>query len=775
MSAPEPSTDLYRQVFDAVPEALYLTRAEDGTVLLVNAAAEETLGYSEAEMVGRSVAELDLWVDVHQRTEMLALLEAQGRVDGFAARLRRRDGRVIDVLSSIQVIEVEGEACLATVTYDITEHTRAEEALHRSEQRLRQITESIDEGFVLAGLAPLRVLYASSRYAELLGTTVEDVYASATEILDTIHPDDVEAVRSIRDQIVAGQRLGEMEFRVRLPDEGERWARFRWTAVEDEEGPRDLIAGVVDDITARKRADREIALARAEAEEASRAKSTFLSRVSHELRTPLNVILGFGQLLGIDDLRPEQHEALDEIMAAGQHLLHLVDEVLDISRAETGDLDLAEVPVAVADVVGRVVERFAPEAARRGIELRDDGTCTARVLGDGRRLEEALGQLVENAVIHNVLSGSVDVRCATRPGDRVRITVQDTGPGLHPEELERIYLPFERTRGSDGTGLGLPLARRLVEAMGGELGARSVPGRGSEFWIDLEAAPPGPGHRPGPRVEPADRDRRVLYIEDNASNAELAARALGSRDGISLTIAPRGEEGLTRLADEPYDLVLLDLHLPDISGEEILRRIRADEATAGLPVVVISADASPDVVSRVLAGGAVEYLTKPINIAHLIRVVERRAGVPPTPSRAPVPRLAPPRPPAPPAVGTGPTGILDDTVLESLQVLEEIEAGTIGDLVDLFARAGADRVAQMEALAAAGAVDGLAELAHALRGSGANLGAHHLALLCHQLERAGRDGDAGRAHELVHEVRRSFDASLACLAERTGRPPPGGG
>lgn len=775
---PDITSETHQGIFDAIPGAVYVTRAADGMVLMVSTTAEATLGYTRSEMVGRSVAELDLWADRHQRAQMIALLEADGGIDAFTARTRRRDGQIIDLLMSIQAIDIGGQPCLITLAHDVTERTRAETALRRSEQRLRQITESIDEGFLLIGVDPLRVLYASPTYAELLGTTVEAMYADPEGMSSTIHPDDQPKTQAASERMAAGLRSDEIEARVRTTDGAYRWVRFHWNAVDGEDEHGDLVASVAEDITDRKRAEREVALSRAQAEEASRAKSTFLSRVSHELRTPLNVILGFGQLLEIDDLRPEQHEALNEIMTAGRHLLHLVDEVLDISRAEDGTLDLVDEAVPVGDVVRQVMERLAPGAARRGIEVRHDGSCAQTVRGDRRRLVDALRQIVDNAIVHNTTAGSVDVRCELRPGGRVRILVEDSGPGLSPEDLQRVYLPFERSQGSGGTGLGLPMARRLVEAMGGEIGASSIPGRGSQFWIDLETASPS-GATPVPDQTPTPLTRRVLYIEDNPSNAELATRAVQGSPGTSLVIASRGEEGLALLTAEPFDLVLLDLHLPDLSGEEILEHIRADAHLATLPVVVISADASPDVIARVLAAGAVDYLTKPINIAQLLRVIERRsvpyAMTRPTP--APPPEATSRTPPPPPdsspesAVGRGGAPVtLDEGQLESLQLLDEIEPGTIHDLVRVFARAGAQRVEEMEQQADGGSTEDLAELAHALRGSAANLGAAQLATVSRQLEAASREGDTARVLDLVREVRRLFDLSVTLLLERYASP-----
>ena len=763
--------DLYRRVFDAIPAPLYVTRVDDGVVLLANAAVAGT-GYTAEQMIGRSVLDLDLWADVGQRSEILSLLRGNGSVTAFPARLRRRDGAIIDVVASIQGIDIGGRPCIVTVFHDVTERTGVEAALHRSERRFRQIAESVNDGFVLASMNPLHVRYASPAAAKLLGLEVADVYAGMDRVITAIHPDDRPALWASHDRASAGVESDEVDVRVQGSGTDARWVRVRWTTTDGElDGDNALIAAVFEDVTARKRAERDVDVARALADEANQARSAFLSRASHELRTPLNVILGFGQLLRSAGHAPADEQALDEIISAGEHLLLLVDEVIDISDADAGELDLVAEAVAVDDVIDDVIEDLTAEAARCGVELRADRRDGHTVRGDPDRLREALRQIVHNAVVHNVLAGSVQVRTEPRPRGRVRITVEDTGPGLSADDLERVYLPFERTQGTDGTGLGLTLSRRLVEAMDGELGARSAPGSGSQFWIELDEASPTTvaSRRPEAGADPPGPRRRVLYIEDNASNAELAARLLGGRRGFDLVIAECGQEGLDLLGTQAFDLLLLDLHLPDVAGEEILRQVRTDPALGGPPVIVVSADASPDVIRRVTAAGAVEYLTKPFDIAHLVQVVEQHSDPSSRTGELTAPSVPPPSAgDAPPDPDGGPVRVIDEQMFASLQVLEEIQPGSVKDLVELFTRLGTERLEAMERLAAGEGVEGIAALAHTLRGGGANLGAAALATSCRRLERAAGSEDAGRVRSELADVRRTFEAAVSELAARVG-------
>jgi PAS domain S-box-containing protein len=384
------------------------------------------------------------------------------------------------------------------------------------------------------------------------------------------------------------------------------------------------------DITARKEVDEAIHRSRQEAERANQAKSEFLSRMSHELRTPLNAILGFGQLMEMDDLDPEHRESLAQILKAGRHLVDLIEEVLDISRVEAGRLSLSLEPVALDDTVRESLELLAPSAKHRSIGLEWDAEAASGrfVMADRQRLKQVLLNLLSNAVKYNRPNGEVRVSFRERDG-RARLEVADTGPGIPPEDRERLFVPFERLGQSEaeGTGLGLALSKGLVEAMGGSIGMESRDGEGSLFWVELfEARAPVPSARGAELEEPLepeipDRDRTVLYIEDNPVNLGLVDKILARRPGTRLISAMRGGLGLELAREHRPDLILLDVHLPDIPGEEVLQRLRRDPITRGTPVVVISADAMPERVQRLLAAGARAYLTKPLDVRRLLKLI----------------------------------------------------------------------------------------------------------------------------------------------------------
>jgi signal transduction histidine kinase/ActR/RegA family two-component response regulator len=375
----------------------------------------------------------------------------------------------------------------------------------------------------------------------------------------------------------------------------------------------------------------ELTSARDAALGATRIKNAFLSSTSHEIRTPLNAILGFTQLLQLSDLSAEDRDGVERILAAGRHLLALINELIDISRIESGELSLSVEPVLVRPLAEETCQLMATLAAERSITISlyspEPGLA---VFADQQRLRQILVNLVNNGIKYNRRGGTVLIACQAEGDHQVSVVVTDTGPGIQPADLERIFVPFERLgaeqTGIEGSGIGLPLARALARALAGQLTVSSVPGEGSAFTVTLpRAATPWGQDRivPRPAIPQADlgaAPARILYIEDNLANIEVVARYLRPAANIVLRTATTGEAGLAAAIHEPPDLILLDLHLPDIGGEEVLIRLRAEPATAGIPVAVLSAEAAPAVIRRMRASG-VAYLTKPLDLAELGRLI----------------------------------------------------------------------------------------------------------------------------------------------------------
>jgi CheY-like chemotaxis protein/two-component sensor histidine kinase len=331
------------------------------------------------------------------------------------------------------------------------------------------------------------------------------------------------------------------------------------------------------------------------------------------------------------DLDEEQLRAVDHIQRAGGHLLDLIDEVLDLARIEAGDMRLDLEPLEVASIVGEAIELMRPVASGRRIDVEFDPNRNPGLVarGDRKRLLQVLLNVISNAVKYNVEGGRVDVVIGTSPTE-VRIEVQDTGPGLTSDELRRAFVPFDRLgaekRGIEGTGMGLPLAQSMIEAMAGRIEAWSEPGRGSTFSILLPRADQE-SHRAateltGNDARPPSGAIVVLYVEDNLASLELMHAACRQRPDITLRTAGAGRSGLHSAIEDPPDIIVLDLHLPDMPGEEVLTELRAHPRTATIPIVVVSADVTPSRIDQLLALGTDAYLTKPIDLNHLFAVLD---------------------------------------------------------------------------------------------------------------------------------------------------------
>ena len=387
----------------------------------------------------------------------------------------------------------------------------------------------------------------------------------------------------------------------------------------------------------RREFEDELVQARKTADQASEAKAKFLSMMSHELRTPMNAILGFAQLLEMDSLKPSQHEYVGQILRAGQHLLELINDVLDMSRIEAGIIDISPEPVRAEDVMREAFEMAWPLADRREIKIRMEPCgATGSVHADRIRLRQLLLNLLSNAIKYNRHGGDVRLACELREHGEpkmVRFAVHDTGPGIAADKLEKLFHPFERLGAEvgtiEGTGLGLALSKRLAEAMSGTMGVQSVEGEGSCFWVDLPAADEASersvdaslGELASQPLAGGDRSV-VLYIEDEPANLHLVRRSLSHRPRVRLIEAATAAKGLELARTASPDLILLDLQLPDGSGEDVLTELRNDPATRAIPVVIVTADAAPRTIERVLKAGARDYLAKPFALSRFFQIID---------------------------------------------------------------------------------------------------------------------------------------------------------
>jgi PAS domain S-box-containing protein len=612
---------------------LLCTAAFDGYFRHVNPAWERRLGWTTDEITSRPFLEF-VHPDDREKTadEAARLTSPDYETRTFQNRYRCKDGSYRAILWSARSAD---KGLIYATGRDITEGMQAHLELRASERFLDSVLENLPNMVFVKDADDLTYVRLNRAGEQLLGTTREELIGTCGDELHSKQAADV--LRQKDREVLAGDAV------VDIPDEsvdtpqGTRIVHTRKVAIRDERGEPRYLLGISEDITDLGAAERAAEAAHAEAERANDAKSEFLSRMSHELRTPLNAVIGFGQLLQLDEMTPGQSEAVDEIVRAGRHLLQLIDEVLDISLIESGTMALSLEPVHVGEVLDDALSLIGPLAAEMQVHL---VPCPAEradlhALADQQRLKQVLINLLSNAVKYNRHGGEVSVDCTEPADERIEIAVVDNGRGMSSEQLERIFAPFDRLgaegSGIEGTGLGLSLSRGLVEAMGATIMAESEPGAGTTMRVQLQAAKEARAERTtrtNTFLQTTERrrgDSTIVYIEDNLSNLRLVERLLARLPEVRLIPAMHGNLAIDLARQHHPDLILLDLHLPDVNGREVLDQLKRDPATATIPVVVLSADANPARLARLGAAGAAGYLSKPIDAASLLEVVWRHA------------------------------------------------------------------------------------------------------------------------------------------------------
>jgi PAS domain S-box-containing protein len=617
---------------------LLCTARFDGYFIRLNPAWERTLGWKTEELCAQRFVDF-VHPDDRARTEAetASLMEAGYETLVFENRYRCKDGSYRTMLWGARAIPDEG--LIYAAARDVTDRNSAQERLRRSEQFLNSVLEHLPTTVFVKDAEELRFVRLNRAGEELVGSPQEDLVGKNDHDLFPKPQADWFA-RKDREVLASGGVVDIPEEPLDTIHKGSRILHTRKIAIRDERGEPRYLLGISDDITDRKAAELAAEAAREEAERANQAKSEFLSRMSHELRTPLNAVLGFGQLLELDELNPGQQEAVGLILDAGRHLLELINEVLDISRIESGTMSISLEPVHLASVLADALSLIRPLADGADVRLVADDPDRAdlHVRADQQRLKQVFINLLSNAVKYNRRGGEVSVRCTQVADGRVEIAVADTGHGMSAEQMLKLFEPFERLGAErteiEGTGLGLSLCKGLVEAMGGVITADSEPGAGSTMRIQLDGAqePAWEGTaRNGPPVAATGRPREghtIVYIEDNLSNVRLVEQLLSGLSGVRLIAAMQGKLGIDLVHRHDPDLILLDLHLPDLHGREVLEQLKGDPATAPIPVVILSADASPAQLQRLCAAGAAGYLTKPIDVQSLLDTVRNCAKGP---------------------------------------------------------------------------------------------------------------------------------------------------
>ena len=627
-----------------------------GVIQIFNVGAERMLGYTAAEVMNKitpadisdpqeviaraRALSVELSTEITPGFEALVFKASRGIEDIYELTYIRKDGSRFPAVVSVTALRDAQDAIIGylLIGTDNTARKQVEEERAKLDQRLRDqqfYTRSLIESNIDALMTtdPAGIITDVNKQMEALTGYGRDELIGAPFKNYFTDPERAEAGIKL---VLSEKKVINYEITARARDGKLTVVSYNATTFYDQDGKLQGVFAAARDVTERKRFEQSlqetnVALesAKSAAERANLAKSDFLSSMSHELRSPLNAILGFAQLMESSAPMPtaSQKESIGQILQAGWHLLELINEVLDLAMIESRKMSLSREAVSVADVMSECQSMMASQAQQRGIRMtfpRFDNPLFVRA--DRTRLKQIVINLLSNAIKYNKEGGAVVVDCTVSAPERVRISVADTGTGLSAEKLAQLFQPFNRLgqeSGSvTGTGIGLVVTKRLAELMEGAVGVESTVGVGSVFWCELPAsdAPRSvveDGEASifdGPPVPAGTSQRTLLYVEDNLANMKLVEQLIARRSDITLLTAVNGTLGVAVARTAQPTVILMDIHLPGISGIDALKILREDPATAHIPVVALSANAMPHDIATGLEAGFFRYLTKPIKV-----------------------------------------------------------------------------------------------------------------------------------------------------------------
>jgi PAS domain S-box-containing protein len=660
----------FRSVFENTPSIAVQGYDRHRRVIFWNAASEQLYGWTAAEALGQSLE--DLIIPDVMRAGVVQVVQAWA--DGGPAipaselTLRRKDGSAVDVFSSHVMLSGQAGPEMFCLDIDLTDRKAAEAERDRYrellEERVADRTRELAQANEQIRIEQERYSYAiaatedgiwdvdhatgcgyiNPAYGRMLGYASNELGAHRQQhLLDLLHPEDLPRVHERAQQMNAGIDTIEQEFRLRCKDGSWKWILSRGRVIARDEDGRPLRSvGTHVDLSARKRIEIDLRRAKEAAEAANLAKSAFLANMSHEIRTPMSTIIGMTSLLRRRADDPRQVEGLEVITTAAQHLLGVINDILDLSKIEAGRFDLVDEPLHVDSIVASVLHMLQGRARAKGLKLvAEPGAIPASLSGDAGRLRQALVNFAANAIKFTA-AGSVTLRTRVIEADDdavvLRLEVADTGIGIAPEVLPRLFSRFEQadnstTRAYGGTGLGLVITKKIAEHMGGAVGVDSTPGRGSTFWLTVRlkrctAAAPAPkvniDHRAaGERLRQAYAGERVLLAEDEPINAEIATLML-KEVGLVVDVATDGVQAVAKAATCAYRLILMDMQMPQMDGLEATRRIRALPAHARTPILAMTANAFNEDREHCLEAGMTDFMTKPVLLETLYSMVLAR-------------------------------------------------------------------------------------------------------------------------------------------------------
>ena len=601
---------------------------ENLRISLVNPAVERLFGYSQSHLIGKS------WSTLFDNScvEQIDLEHATSQ--DLAVMAKHSKGYLFPVSFASCQLKVVGSSFYSLRIHDMTERYAYEKALKEREAEARKLSlvASRTSNAVVITDAKGMIEWVNEGFTRITGYELDEVKGKKPGHLLQGPETDKDVIARLR-QDLSQNKSAQAELLNYSKSGRKYWVNLEIKPIFNQQGQLTNFMAIESDITERKQAAMALELALKEAESANHAKSEFLSRMSHELRTPLNAILGFGQLLELEDLPQRQKGAVDHILVAGRHLLELIEEILDISRIETGQMKLMSEQVDLRRVLEEACAFVRPMAEQKGISFHLEASEPAQVWIDLRRFKQVLLNVFSNAIKYNHEGGKVFISFKQQ-GQSCELRVRDTGMGIASSKLERLFIAFDRldieSLGIEGTGIGLTLSKSLIEAMGGEIRVESQEGKGTCVILKLLAYQEVSSLTsaevfPEPVLSARDLKTKLLYIEDNPSNIALVQAVLAMRSGLVLNVARSAQAGLEQIQKELPDILLLDLHLPDQDGKTFLEDLRLKGLK--LPVLVLSADVSPARLAELERIGIEGFIAKPLDLKDLLAHIDRLSSV----------------------------------------------------------------------------------------------------------------------------------------------------
>ncbi|MDH5716581.1 MAG: PAS domain S-box protein [Spirochaetia bacterium] len=631
----EESEVRFRSMVENAGDAIYI-HDRFGKIIDVNKVALEQTGYTRKEILTLSVAQLDVGIDFAdlRKTWDLGPADPEKYPLNLETAHRRKDGSVFPIEVRINLIPHEDDYLYLAAVRDISEREENKKNLNEKIRELDFQKLALDKHAIVASFNNKgEIIYINNKFCEITGYTEKELLGKKYSFFKT-RKKSTDLNKAVSQTIQTG-KIWQKSIINQKKDGSLFWADSTIVPFTHKDGRAFQYIAILTDITER-------VTAQTEAESASRAKSDFLSVMSHELRTPLNVIMGFCQLFNGSHKHPlseEQLKWVNFIKNSAEHLQELIDDILDLSKIETGKISLAVENIEPEKIISQTLPIVETMAQKRKLKINYESCVNCKncampcaINADPIRFRQILLNLLSNAVKYNVEGGSLSLSCVLPNKNRIRFTVSDTGKGIPDNKQNGLFRPFYRVDSNinevEGSGIGLSISKKLTELMGGKIGFSSEVNKGSQFWVEFpivkreDKAPNSITNvETSSSSQSSSAQKKVIYIEDNPGNLYLMQQIFYHINSATMLSAHNAEIGLALIEKEKPDLILMDINLPGISGIQAIKKLRESENHKNIPVVAVSANAMKSDIENVMKAGFNGYVTKPFNIDEIIKVL----------------------------------------------------------------------------------------------------------------------------------------------------------